>query len=283
MEGIKSIREGDRPSSFEQKCEADLQQVYDNTSRALEGWNNLLTRSDIYAPPIRRQIARTYLTRGGYDWSSLLRTEIQRIVDLMELNLLEEPRSDNNIRLWLRAVRHLPYYDLYQAIDKLSTWRAMGDSAEAYYYLYVLHVLGALNGSTVDLARAEDLIQQSKTKARGLRNRQRCFEWLGIGDDLRRLTHYGDLGLWDDATDFYGNVAVLARVDGRISEIIAPDKGYIEVSSCALPAFFVPAKTGILSGGEGGAIKGLHENRRVQFYLGLSYDGLRAWTVEFAS
>ena len=37
-------------------------------------------------------------------------------------------------------------------------------------------------------------------------------------------------------------------------------------------AFFVPAK--------GGYSRGHSENRPVTFYLGFSYDGLRAWAVK---
>lgn len=43
-------------------------------------------------------------------------------------------------------------------------------------------------------------------------------------------------------------------------------------ASCGLPAFFVPAKADVSKGGD--------ENARVTFYLGFSYDGLRAWSVE---
>lgn len=82
LEQVKNLREGERPSRYVVNCQAELEQVYDNYSRALEGWNSLLEMKDVFAPPIRRQIVRAYLSRQKRDWSSLSQKEIERIVDL---------------------------------------------------------------------------------------------------------------------------------------------------------------------------------------------------------
>jgi hypothetical protein len=193
------------------------------------------------------------------------------MVELLEANVLEEPASNDNVKLWFRAYRQSRHQDIDVAIDKLSIWRANGDSVEANYYLYVLHALKAINGVESEVPKAEDLIRISQEKARGLRNRTNSFEWLGRGKGLARLVHYSDLGDWDERSDFYLNSELLARVEGRVSAINRPEKGAVELGSTGLTVFFVP--------GKGGFYKGRDENRKVEFFLGFSYDGLRAWDV----
>lgn len=272
MESVRNIREGEKPSRYILKCQADLDQIYDNYSRALEGWNNLLAREDTYAPPIRRQIVRAYLSRSKRNWASLSQREIERVVDLMEDNLREEPGSEHNIRIWFRAIRYSSRQNIDVALDRLAHWKAIGDSQDAYFYLYVLHVLKAIDGSMIEQVQAQKLIEQSQAKSRYLRNRTRSYEWLGEGEELSRLVHHSELGRWDESTNFYTRVSRLDRVEGRISKINKPAVGIIEMSSCGLPVFFVPAKAGVE--------RGRDENLRASFYLGFSYDGLRAWSVE---
>ena len=214
LERVSTIREGDKPSKYVLACEADLNQVYDNYSRALEGWSNLLTRKDVFAPPIRRQIVRAYLTRRKRDWALLGDKEIERIVDLMDDNMREEPSSDRNIRLWFRAIRFSSRQNIDMALDRIANWKTLGDSVESYFYLYVLHVLKAIDGSMIERERSDDLTKASRTRSRSQRNRTRSFEWLGEGKGLERLKHYSELGEWDEKTNFYSDASRLVRVEG---------------------------------------------------------------------
>lgn len=278
MERLRSTRAGDKPSGYEARCQADLNDIYDNYERALEGWNNLLSRRDVYAPPVRRQIVRAYLSRRGRDWNAIPLKEIERIVDLMEENLREEPASDHNIRIWFRAVRYSSRQNIDLALDRLTNWKAIEDSQEAYYYLYVLHALKAIKGSTIEQVRTIELVRQSAEKSRNQRNRTRSFEWMGEGDEMRCLVHQSELGEWNEEEGFFNHTSKLVRVEGRITNIKGPEGGTIELLSCGLPAFFVPARARIKDK-EAGATKA-NINLKVSFFLGFSYDGLRAWSVE---
>ncbi|MBI5653585.1 MAG: ATP-binding protein [Chloroflexi bacterium] len=271
LEQAKGLREGEKPSRYIIGCEADLEQIYDNYAQALQGWDDLLTRTDVYAPPVRRQIVRAYLSRQKRNWSSIGQREIERIVDLMEDNMREEPGSDHNIRIWFRALRFSSRQDIDIALDKLANWRATGDSMESHYYLYILHVLKAMDGSMIERVRSEEFIKLSRIKARNQRNRTKSFEWFGKGQGLSQLRHFSELGEWNERTGFYENTSILQHVEGRIAKIDAPESGGIEMSSCGLLVFFVPIKSGFY--------KGRDENVKVRFHLGFSYDGLRAWDV----
>jgi hypothetical protein len=272
LDRARSNREGERLSHFILNCQAGLNEVYDNYSKALEGWNNLLSRDDVFAPPVRRQIVQAYLTRSKRDWNRLPKNEIERITELMEENMREEPSSAHNIRIWFHAYRLSRRQDIDIAIDKIANWKALGDSIDAYYYLYILHVLKAIDGSMIERVRSEDFIQQARSRARNQRNRTISYEWFGKGDALSRLRNYAELGEWNSETGFYNRTSMLERVEGVVTHINRPESGTIELSSCGLTAFFVPARAEL--------IKGRDENSQVSFYLGFSYEGLRAWSVE---
>ena len=63
LERVRRNREGQESSRYESSCRAGLDSLYGNYSAALQTWGNLLSRQDVYSPPIRRQIVWTYLAR----------------------------------------------------------------------------------------------------------------------------------------------------------------------------------------------------------------------------
>ena len=84
--------------------------------------------------------------------------------------------------------------------------------------------------------------------------------------------HQDILGQWNRDEQFWSNPSPLGRLEGVVSHIRGPEAGEIETLS-GLKAFYVP--------GMANHYKGEAENRRVNFYLGFSYAGLRAWKVTF--
>ena len=104
--------------------------------------------------------------------------------------------------------------------------------------------------------------------------RTRAFEWLGKQGGLKALVNVGELGAWDSDKRFWSNEKLLRRVPGVVSRIQSPASGEIELAN-GLTAFFVPSTVMV----DGGYVRGLHEGRQVDFYLGFSYEGLRAWSV----
>ena len=96
---------------------------------------------------------------------------------------------------------------------------------------------------------------------------------------MARLVHFTRLGTFDQEKDFYENDRLLVRVPGKIARIDRPEAGLVELQ-CGLQAFFVPERR---RPGATSFIKGRDENKDVDFFLGFSYDGLRAWSVDFIS
>jgi hypothetical protein len=94
---------------------------------------------------------------------------------------------------------------------------------------------------------------------------------LGLGQGLKQLVHQDMLGEWDRENDFWAKTSQLHRLEGVVSNINGPQAGEIELAGGQM-AFFVP--------GVAGLVFGRAPNTRVRFFLGFSYEGLRAWSVE---
>jgi hypothetical protein len=272
LQQARKLREGERQSPHVERCRVELDSLYGNFNSVLQGWTNLLTRSDVYRPTIRRQLVYAYVARHERRWDRLPSGEIKRVVELLEQNLTEEPNDRRNLRLWMQAIRRVePSRPIDQVIERVSYWKSNSSEIDAVYYLYVLHSLKAMQGFALSVGTMEENLDDCKRRSRLIRVRTGSFEWLGKGEGVAKLIHYSELEGWDSDSDFWSNRDKLARVKGTIVTMSGPESGQIEVAA-GVKAFFVPGKSGHL--------RGRDENRAVDFYLGFSYDGLRAWEVK---
>lgn len=275
LELVRLMQEGERASEYVLKCAADLDAIYGNFSAALQAWDSLLSRQGVYKPTIRRQIVRAHLSRSGRRWSDIPQDSLRRLVDLLDQNILEEPGEERNVRMWVQAVRRLsPPQPIERVAARVGYWKANSNSVDAAFYLYVLHMLRAIEGSVTARREAEDALVECKRRSRMQRNRQISFEWLGPGTGMRRLVHQSELGMWDESQDFWRKSDLLSRVTGRVISIRGPEAGDLELPG-GVVAFFIPGRAKIL--------KGRDENARVTLFLGFAYDGPRAWEVKLAS
>ena len=171
----------------------------------------------------------------------------------------------------MQAVRRIePARPIDQVIERVSYWKSNSSEIDAVYYLYVLHCLKAMQGFALSVGAMEENLDDCRKRSRLIRVRTGSFEWLGRGEGVAKLVHYSELEGWDSDHDFWSNTGKLVRVKGTIVTMSGPESGQIEIAA-GVKAFFVPGKSGHL--------RGRDENRAVEFYLGFSYDGLRAWEV----
>jgi hypothetical protein len=275
---VRRIRHGNHTSEYEEKCRAELDSLYGSHEKALQRWQNLLDRRDgagkssVYAPPIRRQIVWTYLSRGGRRWDRLKTKEIIRCVELLDENATQEPGNEANIRLWMQAARFLPEPpSLDLAIERIAYWKSITGSVDASYYLAALYAIQAIEGSSLALERHQNEMEFCASLSRSRRTRKLSFEWLASGNGLQQLLHADQLGDWDRTTGFWTQPEPLERIEGSILSITGPQAGELELEG-GVRAFFVP--------GPSGFDRGRSENMRVSCLVGFSYDGPRAWSVK---
>ena len=267
---VRREREGVGASQFETRASARAHALYGDYSNAIQRLDSLVTRSDVYQPPVRRQLAWAYLSRSGGDWAEVPKRHVERVVELLASNLSAEPRNDQNIRLWMQASRFREMPPSVESVfEQVQYWRSSPGSVDATYYAYVLNALMAIDGSSFALQRYEQLLGECRELTRLRRNRDRSYEWLGDGTGIAQLVHQSRLGDWDRERGFWQNTESLARVRGRVARVNGPQAGLIELSG-GLEAFFVPARSGLSRGSE---------NTPVSAFLGFSYDGPRAWDI----
>ena len=267
---VRRDREGVGASQYEMRASARAHSLYGNYAGAIQKLDSLLTRTDVYQPPIRRQLAWAYLARAEGNWSRVPKRNLDRTVELLARNLEEEPLPDQSVRLWMQASRFQEEPPSVESIfEQVQYWRAEPGSVDAAYYAYVLNALMTMDGSHLALQRYEQYLEECRELTRFRRNRDRSYEWLGDGPGIARLVHQSRLGDWDRGLDFWKNTESLTRVPGRVARINGPQAGLIELAG-GLKAFFVPAKSGLSRGSE---------NTPILAFLGFSYDGLRAWEV----
>ena len=269
---VKRNREGVGASQYETRASARAHALYGDYMGAIQRLDSLLTRPDVYLPPVRRQLAWAYLGRANGDWSRVPKRNVARVVELLARNLEEEqePRRDQNIRLWVQAARFLETPPSVESVfEQVQYWRSERGSVDAAYYAYVLNALMAMDGSNLALQRYEQYLEECRDLTRFRRNRDRSYEWLGDKPGIARLVHQSRLGDWDRDRGFWGNTEPLMRVGGRVARISGPQAGFIELAG-GLRAFFVPARSRLSRGSE---------NTPVLAFLGFSYDGPRAWDI----
>ena len=267
---VKQDREGVGASQYETRASARVHSLYGDYSGAIQRLDSLLVRPDVYQPPIRRQLAWAYLARAKGDWSQVPKRSIDRVVELLGHNLDEEPRRDDNIRIWMQASRFQQTPPSIEFVfEQVQYWRADPGSIDAAYYAYVLNALMAMDGSRFALQRYKEYLEECRELTRFRRNRDRSYEWLGDGHGISRLVHQSRLGDWNRSDGFWKNTRPLTRIRGRVARVNGPQAGFIELDG-GLEAFFVPARFGISQG---------HENTPILAYLGFSYDGPRAWSI----
>jgi hypothetical protein len=189
---------------------------------------------------------------------------------------MEEPDNERNIRLWFNAARRIPSISIDAAIERLTYLYTNNKPLDALYYLYVLQTLKALDGSDLAKTKAEGLIKQTHLMARNSPRTDFAYNWLGHGPEMTRLVHFTKLGRFNDELGFYEKDSLLVRVKGKIAKANRPEVGYIELR-CGLRAFFVPQRRRAPMSNFGP----MDVNKDVDFYLGFSYEGLRAWSVDF--
>jgi len=254
-------------SSYERRCQRGLNKVYGQHGEIIANWTRLLTEA-ADKDNVRRILASAYLAKNRRSWGAVPRAELQSISDLMRDNLSEDPTNEHDLRIWFQAFRRLPEFTYLDALGRLESWAARSDSVEAYYYLYILHFL--LWRAKIDRDETNLMAYLRKCKKLAVGRRTICYEWLALRPDWCPIANRSELGGWDRVTMFYRDRSMLTRVQGSIERIEGGHAGSIRIGE-AVSAFWPPSD-------EFRAPQDI--NAIVNFYLGFSYDGLRAWKVE---
>ena len=269
LEAVHELHKGSSISGNVVVCEGKLQAIHDNYAKALECYNNLLSRPDAPKYSLRRLIARTYGLRNSQISNAFDSDTAEKVYYMMESNIRDEKNYSKNMSLWLKATRGLRNPPtLNKIVEKISYWKAESRDINALFYLATLLSIQAIEGVSGALRQAEIALEECKDAARYNSRRTMSREWLADTTGIKALIPHAAMGEWDEQRAFFTSNLELKVLEGRIFRIIDNGKGIVTLA-CGLNAFFIPSRFAV--------IQGKDENTTIKFHLAFSYDGLIAW------
>ncbi|WP_111639799.1 P-loop NTPase [Marinomonas shanghaiensis] len=262
---LKYLQAENEVSHHAEKTISTVPRFYDDKASLIEGLSSLIaSHNDIDHSNTRRLLASTYFK--VHEELELSTKKLNKVVELMESNITGSSGDDRDIKYWFRAYRMLPSFSYSEAIDKIETWERLRKSIQASYYLYILHYFSYEQGVLTSQQKAKDYIEKCKRNMPISTTSKKSFEW--VSSDMKKalqLVNSNELGKWDG---FFEYTKKLGRVKGMILSVENHVKGTIRING--FEAFFVPKSEFTTD----------DVNTEVSFYLGFSFEGLRAWKVE---
>ncbi|WP_431885261.1 hypothetical protein [Micromonospora wenchangensis] len=264
---LRANQYGPPDSDHFRGCEEKIEQLYSNIDHLITQWRAQMDDSEEKAA-IGRALARAYIRQSNRDWSSMDESTLRTIAECLDGAIRVRTPTEAELRNWFQAYRRLPEYNELRALERFSSIAEVTDSLEASYYLYVLHFMRWRRGEEFNQDRIRAHMVTTDKLSR-YANRQWSYEWVGRSPEWCPLTHFSELGEWADG--FWNRPQPLDRVAGVIQEIEGPDRGWVRIGDGRLRALFRPRDK---------FRRGRDEYAYVDFFLGFSYEGLRAWEVE---
>ena len=276
LEGFRTIQVEEDTEFYkvrlQTRCVDSLQDMIYGIEATVDMWKSYLDKAEeMQKPVVRRFIARAK-EKECLQNNNINKEEIKEILNLMEQNIIQEPNNGANIRIWFNALRKLDDENadilLDDALQKLATWKQIGDNLEAYYYYFVLMCIKAIEGSSRAEAVIPELQEELKTKTAHMPNNRVIYEWLGAGKGINRLMNsyeQVDGKYHKKSLEVIENEAYY--LEGRITKYKSDRSAQIRAYN--MEVFFSPSGQNSQSTPE-------DVNKKVKFILGFSYDGLRA-------
>lgn len=253
LEEVRTLYIEGEESSYYDDVEMKTWKEYEDFGELINRLSNKLDKKIANKSLVRRQLARIYMHRD--DRYKTIQKENNRILKLMEQNILDEPQNDKNFYLWFSAARYSSLR-LDELVAKTSQWRGRNPSIEITFYCYVLNVLKALDGSTENAAIAMNLEKEMKRMSGDdIRVREwccNCPQKLMTNKDFREQN----------------DNSLLFIFDGYVSNYTHSGAAEITEKGSGMKVFFRPT---------GNKLTDSCLNHRVEFSFGFSYDGLRAY------
>ena len=249
-----------------------LMEFKGDTSAAIEGWNNLLTKKDVYRPVIRRLLVEGYACECGGRWNKLNKKKQEYVNKILEANIAEERDEPKNVLKWFYFIR-LFEGNLRKAVQSFSMSSSYDDMVYYFYGMVVSYVYVVEYQDNEFMNMAQRYANKCENLARNFPNRSAVKEFYDPQKtDILSIVDYHSLrqnrGGFDDV------LAAVHKIEGRILRIDKPESGVIQIEGTKFQVKFNPSRNK-----EAIYRKDRDENKRVEFVLGFRYEGPYAYAV----
>lgn len=252
--------------------EGQILNLEGNISEALNGWNSLLAKEDVYYPTIRRNLIHGYYQQCNKQWTSLETGKCEYVRRLIMDNIQEQPDNSSNIVQWFDFVRNFEG-DLNKTIEYFQQYVVNPDIEYCYRAMLVFFVYGLENKDKTYIKRGMEFSNKCEEMAREKPNRRFLLDvYNSNGRNLRKVEKFKKYLL--KSADYNTGLNLVPRVMGRIARIDKPEVGWINLEGFDINVKFNPSYNQ-----ERIYRQTKDEGVNVEFVLGFRVEGAFAFSV----
>lgn len=276
-ESIESIRTIDLYMNMNHEeiivnYEGQILNLEGDISEAINGWNNLLTKEDVYYPTIRSNLIQGYYQKCNKEWTLLGNSNREYVRKLIMDNIKEQPDNAGNIVQWFNFARNFEG-DFNKTIEYFQQYVVKPDIEYCYRAMLTFFAYGLENGDKTYIRRGIEFSSKCEELAREKPNRRFLLDvYNKNGKNLRKIEKFKNY--LSKGADFNCALALVPRVMGRIARIDKPEVGWINMEGFDIVIKFNPSYNP----------KRIYrqtkdEGVRVEFVLGFRVEGVFAFSV----
>lgn len=252
--------------------ESQLADLEGNISEAINGWNNLLTKEDVYYPTIRRNLIHGYYQQCNKEWTSLEKRKCEHVRQLIMDNIHEQPDNARNIVQWFDFVRNFED-GLNKTVEYFQQYVANPDIDYYYRAMLTFFAYGLENGDKTYIKQGVEFGKKCEELAREKPNRRLLMDVYNPNrKNMRKIEKFKTIFLKEG--DYNSALAIVPKIGGRIAEIDKPEIGWIHVEGFDIKIKFNPSYNP-----ERIYRRTKDEGSRVEFVLGFRLEGTFAFSV----
>lgn len=252
--------------------ESQISDLEGNISEAINGWNNLLTKEDVYYPTIRRNLIHGYYQQCNKEWTMLEPRKCEYVRKLLMDNIQEQSDNARNIVQWFDFVRNFED-DINRTIEYFQQYVVNPDIDYYYRAMLTFFAYGLENGDKTYIKQGVEFGDKCEELAREKPNRRLLIDVYNSNEkNLRKIDKFKKYLL--KSVDYNSALALVPRVKGRVAEIDKPEIGWINLEGFDIKIKFNPSYNP-----ERIYRRTKDEGVRVEFVLGFRLEGVFAFSV----
>lgn len=263
-------QEFESPKIKEKKYQ--LLRFFGEKDKMINAWNGLLGNKNYDQNLIRRHLSYAYLAKNDFDWEKAKGKDIKRILELIEENL-QSKVDVRDLQIWFEVSRRLNV-DVNVLIKKVEMWEFQSPSLDTAYFLMALYAIQTIEGVKSGVDNYEKYKKKVSDRIKPNYSKVFCIEWAGVVDGKPALLNNKLIGAWNRDKQFFEEPPTnLLRLKGSVTKYISTGQGFIEIEGTGIQVVYQPAKFNHFS-------DDAQKQTKVEFHLGLNYDGARAFNVK---